>query len=206
MTRNFDDEKKEPQPIIIQDLRHSRAGEEEAEAEPEATEAQAEAVAPPEPAAQEPPVMEVLEPVPPAAPAEQVLDGHDHAAHAHDGHEHPGHEHADAEGQEIGEEEYRQVLQIFELGLENYQKSQLGIYIQFALIHLGRMPHPVTGLVATDTAKARFAIDLLHVCFSHLEPGLQPAELKEFQSVLAQLQMTYAQLAGNAPLPPEPEA
>ena len=217
MTRNFDDENREPPQIVIQDLRHSRSGEEEV-AEEEPAE-QPEAVQPPEAST---PAEPAAEPVSANRPDMEVVEaptgaqdspgqamhgsqaGHDHHDHAHD------HDHGEgADGQQIDEAAYQQVLQIFEMGLDNYQKSQLGIYIQFALIHLGRMPHPVTGLVATDTERARFAIDLLHVSFTHLEKELQPQEKQEFQSVLAQLQMTYAQIAGNVPRPPggnEPEA
>ncbi|MCB1218121.1 DUF1844 domain-containing protein [bacterium] len=203
MTKYFDDDQKEPPEIIIQDLRHSRGA--EAEEEEEQPEPQ------PEPAAAEPqstgaaPQMEVVEA--PAAPAAAM---HDHDLE-HDQHDHDhNHEHGDGSmDEQMAEAEYRQVLQIFELGLNNYQKSQLGIFIQFALIHLGRTPHPATGLVATDLDKARFAIDLLHVSYTHLERELQPQERQEFQSVIAQLQMLYTQLAGNAPMPPqgsEPEA
>ena len=215
MTRNFDDEKREPQPIIIEDLRHSRAGEEEEAEEPE-VEAAAEppAAAPPAPAAAPMEILEPLssEPLPigagrefelPQADAEHNLD-HPHELdheHVHD------HDHGDGQDEAVDEAEYRHLLQIFELGIDNYQKNQIGIYIQFALIHMGRAPHPVTNLVATDLPMARFAIDLLHICFTHLEPGLQPQERQEFQSVLASLQMTYTQLAGNLPVPPVlPEA
>ena len=204
MTKYFDDDQKEPPEIIIQDLRHSRGA--EAEEEEEQPEPQ------PEPAAAEPqstgaaPQMEVVEA--PAAPAAAM---HDHDLE-HDQHDHDhNHEHGDGSmDEQMAEAEYRQVLQIFELGLNNYQKSQLGIFIQFALIHMGRAPHPVTGLVATDMKRARFAIDLLHVSYTHLEEELQAQEKREVQSVIAQLQMLYTQLAGNAPMPPdsgaEPEA
>ncbi|MEZ5337981.1 MAG: DUF1844 domain-containing protein [bacterium] len=198
MTKYFDDDQKEPPEIIIQDLRHSRGAEEE-ELQPEPEQA---AAAEPQSAGAAP-QMEVVEA--PAAPAAAM---HDHD-HEHDHHDHD-HDHGDGSmDEQLAEAEYRQVLQIFELGLNNYQKSQLGIFIQFALIHLGRTPHPATGLVATDLDKARFAIDLLHVSYTHLERELQPQERQEFQSVIAQLQMLYTQLAGNAPMPPqgsEPEA
>jgi hypothetical protein len=212
MTRNFDDEKREPQPIIIEDLRHSRDGQADEEPQPEqaAPQAAPAAAAEPEsieaPTAPEAPAMEVLEPpraeanpvgagqeFEPPRPASQQTASHDHD-HDHD------HDHGDDEAQQA---EYMQLLQIFELGLDNYQKNQIGIYIQFAIIHLGRAPHPVTNLVATDLPMARFAIDLLHVTYTNLEPGLQPEERQEFKSVLSNLQLTFAQLAGNVPVPPE---
>lgn len=205
MTRNFDDDNKEPPEIIIQDLRHSREGGDEedeqatqAEEAPEAADAGEPGAA--EESASDQPVMEVVEP-PQAEADSSGMHGHDHDQEEDAGNGQPQ--------DPMEQAAMQQVMQIFEMGLDNYQKSQLGIYIQFALIYLGRMPHPVTGLVATDTDKARFAIDLLHVSFSHLESELQPQEKQEFQSVLAQLQMAYTQVAGNAPVPPsgtEPEA
>ncbi|MCB1186982.1 DUF1844 domain-containing protein [bacterium] len=213
MTRYFDDDEKEPPEIIIQDLRHSRGAEAEEE------EAVEEAAVPEQPAADAVPEapaprMEVVEaPESPGdgngSPVEHAQ--HDHHHHDHGEHDHHDHDHGEGSMEEqIAEAEYRQVLQIFELGLDNYQRSQLGIYIQFALIHMGRAPHPVTGLVATDMKRARFAIDLLHVSYTHLEEELQAQEKREVQSVIAQLQMLYTQLAGNAPMPPdsgsEPEA
>ena len=215
MTRYFDDDEKEPPEIIIQDLRPSRGAEadEEEAAVPEQPAAEA---APEVPA----PRMEVVEaPESPGdgngSPAEHAHHGHHHGEHDHHDHDHDHHDHDHDHGdgsmeEQIAEAEYRQELQIFELGLDNYQRSQLGIYIQFALIHMGRAPHPVTGLVATDMKRARFAIDLLHVSYTHLEEELQAQEKREVQSVIAQLQMLYTQLAGNAPMPPdsgaEPEA
>jgi len=206
MTRNFDDDKREPQPIIIEDLRHSRDSDaaEEDPAQLAETQQAAEGAAAPLAGSEQVP-MEVLEP-PQAEPLPMGAGQEFEAPRADAQHNHD-HDQEHGNGQEADEAEYGQLLQIFELGLDNYQKNQIGIYIQFALIHLGRTAHPVTNLVATDLPMARFAIDLLHLCFTHLEPGLQPQERQEFQSVLASLQMTYTQMAGNMPVPPvTPEA
>lgn len=205
MTRNFDDEKREPQPIIIEDLRHSRDNQADEEPEEAARPAMPrdEPVKATAPAAPQAPAMEVMEP--PRGEANPVGAGQEFEPPqpAADQSQSQSYDHAHEPGSAAEQAEYMQLLQIFELGLDNYQKNQLGIYIQFAIIHLGRAPHPVTNLIATDLHMARFAIDLLHVCYTHLEPQLATEERQEFKSVLSNLQLTFAQLAGNVPVPPE---
>lgn len=103
--------------------------------------------------------------------------------------------------------EMEQLKLIFDAGLTNYLGGQLGILINFALISLGRAPNPATGLVATDMAHAKLAIDLLEVMARGLKDSFPKEEITHVNNVVGELKYTFLQAAANSPgSSEEPEA
>jgi hypothetical protein len=175
--------------IEVADMRHTRE--------------LAEPAAPPEPAIPAPPAAPEPKAEPAKAPEPEVaaeveeeigmLDQHE----PHDPHE--GHEHG-----EPGEDdpavafEMEQLRLLFGAGLTAYLRGQLGLLFNFALISLGRMPNPATGIVAADLEKARLAIDMFEFIASRIQGELQGAERNEVLQLVAELKYSFMQMAQAA--------
>lgn len=94
--------------------------------------------------------------------------------------------------------EMEQLRLLFGSGLSAYLRGQLGLLFNFALISLGRMPNPATGIVATDLDKARLAIDVFEFIVSRIQGELQGAERNEVLQLVAELKYSFMQLAQSA--------
>jgi hypothetical protein len=206
----YEGEEKEPGlgEIQVADLRHTR----ELAEPPEAPAAAPSEPAPPEKQAAPAPAVE-----PPAdVEVETEVGMHEaaaataeHGAHDHHAGEHEGHAH---EGQ--GEEgaasafEMEQLRLLFGGGLTAYLRGQLGLLFNFALISLGRMPNPATGIVAIDLDKAKTAIDVFEFLITRIQAELQPTERTETMNLIAELKYLFMQqaqaAAPQAPVMPGP--
>jgi hypothetical protein len=186
---NFDDsERRPPQPVIIEDLRHRRDAEEEEEAEA------------PEPAAEAP------QPAPAGGDASAPSAVHEAAApEAGPGQRGPaveGDGSTELTPDELSaaqEAEYAYLMQLFQLGLPGYLRSQLGILLNFALINLGRAANPATGLIGADLDQAKLAIDALEFILARLQASLEPRERTEMLQMLSELKYTFMQAVSAAP-------
>jgi hypothetical protein len=186
---NFDErERREPQPVVIEDLRHRRDVEEEPE----------EAAFEPQPAPAPEPVAVSTPPPPPATPAAAAAAAPPSAAELGAALEPTEEELAAAQ-----EAEYAYLMQVFQLGLPAYLHSQLGILLNFALINLGRAANPVTGIVAADLDQAKLAIDALEFILSRLQASLEPAERTQMLQMLSELKYTFMQSLSAAAGPPK---
>lgn len=193
---NNDDRNREP---IINDLRHSRAG--DVEAEPTPPEPEPEVEAPVEP---EEPVAAPEEAEPVIAEAEPVEASAETASEAA----------APAEGQpQMDEAEYQraemeQMKMIFGMGLKGYLSGQIALLINFTMINLGRAPNPATGLVSTDLEGARVTIDLLEKIMGYVSGELKPTDQASLTNLVSELKYSYVQAAANpqAGIPDPPEA
>jgi hypothetical protein len=189
--------------IEVADLRHTRelAEPPEAPAPAPAKPAKPEPAAAPAPPVEPPADVEVETEVgmhEAAAPAE-------HDGHAHDGHDHGAHEH-EAAGEEDAASafEMEQLRLLFGGGLTAYLRGQLGLLFNFALISIGRMPNPATGIVAVDLDKAKLAIDVFEFLITRIQNELQPAERTETLNLVAELKYLFMQQA-QAAAPQAPE-
>ncbi len=182
--------------VEVADMRHSRELAEPAPApEPPPPPVALESTpAPPPPAAAE------AEPEPPEDEAEVETEiGMPESAepHAeHEGHEHEGHEH---EGEDAASAfEMEQLRLLFGGGLIVYLRSQIGLLFNFALISLGRMPNPATGIVAVDLDKAKLSIDMFEFIVTRIQAELNPTERNETLNLVAELKYTFMQQAQAA--------
>lgn len=176
--------------IEVADLRHTR---ELAEPEP--------------PPAPEPPAAEATPPdtpkhkAEPAKPPElEVLPEVEEEIGMPEEHdEHAGHQHgAPGEDDPAAAFEMEQLRLLFGAGLTAYLRGQLGLLFNFALISLGRMPNPATGIVATDLEKARLSIDMFEFIVGRIQAELQGAERNEVLQLVAELKYSFMQLAQAA--------
>jgi hypothetical protein len=94
--------------------------------------------------------------------------------------------------------EYAYLMQLFQLGLHGYLRSQLGILLNFALISLGRAPNPSTGLVTADLDQAKLAIDSMEFIMLRVQASMQPQERAEMTQWLSDLKYTFMQSLGGA--------
>jgi len=62
-----------------------------------------------------------------------------------------------------------------------------------AAIHLGDMPHPLTGKTEVNLAEARFHIDMLGVLQEKTRGNLTPEEAKALDAVLFDLRMRFVE-------------
>jgi CTP:molybdopterin cytidylyltransferase MocA len=62
-----------------------------------------------------------------------------------------------------------------------------------AAIHLGDMPHPLTGKTEVNLAEARFHIDMLGVLQEKTRGNLTPEEAKALDTVLFDLRMRFVE-------------
>lgn len=199
----YEGEEKEPGPgeIEVADLRHTRELAEPAEAP---------AAAPAEPA--KPEQSAPAAPAPTPEPPEDVEvetevgmheAGDAHAAH--EGHDHATHEHEAPGGEDAASAfEMEQLRLLFGAGLTAYLRGQLGLLFNFALISLGRMPNPATGIVAIDLEKAKIAIDVFEFLVTRIQGELQPTERTETLNLIAELKYIFMQQA-QAAAPQAPE-
>jgi len=202
---NFDEQdRKAPQPVVIEDLRHRRDVEDDEE-EAAAEETPPAAPPIPEPSAAEP------APAPPAAAVVSTAAATPAPAAAEAApHEPPSYEVREPTEEELAaaqEAEYAYLMQIFQLGLPAYLHSQLGILLNFALINLGRAANPVTGVIAADLDQAKLSIDTLEFILSRLQAALEPAERTQMLQMLSELKYTFMQALnavgpGGASVPP----
>lgn len=176
--------KEQPGEVEVADLRHSR---ELAEPEP------APAPPPPPPGVTEsapPPPSAVTAPEPPEEEAEVENEigmpesAEEHAAHA-------GEDAASAF-------EMEQLRLLFGGGLVTYLRSQIGLLFNFALIALGRMPNPATGIVAVDLDKSKMAIDTFEFIVTRIQAELNANERSEMLNLIAELKYTFMQQAQAA--------
>ncbi len=208
----YKDEKEQEQPkkILINDSRHSRDGREASEpepevvaepvaVEPEVVEAPAEPVQPTEPAGLPPEPIQFQQPQEPVATQTPVDE--------------PSSQPPPAGGQPGEEEmtpqqaaEMEQIKLIFGAGIKTYLGGQLGIFVNFALVYLGRAPNPATGLVATNLEDARLAIDLLEVVVNGLKADFPEEEAANVANILNELKYTYMQASQGTAPPTEPTA
>lgn len=191
---NFDDrDKRPPQPVIIEDKRHR--GDEDEAAEPEAE------AAPEAPSVEAPPVVSVSpdhevwpqEPDP-LATAQDIASDADSLSP----------EELAAMG-ELSEEqlnaaqqaEMAYLMQLFQLGQTGYLRSQLGVLLNFAMINLGRMPNPATGIVTADLEQAKTAIDVFEFILVKVQAQLDPRERAELTQLLSDMKYTFMQALGG---------
>ena len=107
--------------------------------------------------------------------------------------------------EEIAAFEAAQLRQVFAAGLTNYLLSHLNFLLNFAVIYLGRMPNPATGLISPDLEKAKTAIDLLDFIYSHVQKELPAQERTGVEQILADLKLSFMQaVTSAAPPPPKP--
>ena len=183
-------DQEEQQGVVISDKRHSR-NEDEVAAAPEDEKARAE------------PELEVVEPdaetqsgeapaeEQPEVPAPPEQPQPDPAAEA------------PAEGMPQSAE-MDQLKLIFDAGISSYLAGQISMFINFALIYLGRAPNPASGLVATDIKKAKMAIDTLEFVSNQINEELPEAEQQQLAGIVADLKYTFMQAASGGPAPTPP--
>jgi hypothetical protein len=183
--------------VVISDLRHTRSLEEiEKMPEPPA-EKPAEA---PAPAAEAPPE----KPAPAAPPAPEAVAS---AAEIEEEIGRPEAEHQHAHEGQMSEEEaafeMEQLRMIFGAGLTAYLHNQLGMLLNFSMIHLGRAPNPATGIVSTDLDKARIAIDTMEFIVSRIQAELPPDERAGAIKLIGELKYVYMQMvSAGSVIPP----
>jgi hypothetical protein len=97
--------------------------------------------------------------------------------------------------------EMEQLRMLFGGGLSAYLRSQLGLLFNFALIALGRMANPASGIVSVDVDKARLAIDVFEFLVAKLHPELSTEERTEMVNLLAELKYLFMQQRPPAPPP-----
>jgi hypothetical protein len=184
MAGNDKHQEQEEQPwVIISDKRHSR---DENAAEAEAQEQTAKPESKPQAAAPPPP--------PPVTPAEPAAAKAEPVAQAA----------GPAEDDLAHAAEMEQLKLIFEAGLTSYLAGQISMFINFALIYLGRAANPATGLVAVDIKKAKSAIDTLEFVSAQIREELPAAEQKQLAAIVADLKFNFTQTAITSdPLPPK---
>lgn len=68
-----------------------------------------------------------------------------------------------------------------------------------ALIHLGRMSHPVTGKRAVDLPNAKYTIDLLGILEEKTTGNLTDEEAAYLQAALRELRVAYTQSGDEPP-------
>lgn len=202
---NFDErDKHPPQPVVIEDKRHGRVDEEIDDSAGD-EEAQAEAVDSP------PPVVSV-------SPEQELwpsgADGHETAASqsaasasseavAADALDDLG-ELTDEQLAAAQQAEMAYLMQLFQLGQTGYLRSQLGVLLNFAMINLGRMPNPATGIVTANLEEAKVAIDIFEFILVKLQAQLEPRERMELTQLLSDMKYTFMQALGGgaATVPP----
>ena len=97
------------------------------------------------------------------------------------------------------------LMQLFQLGLPAYLRSQLGVLLNFAMINLGRMPNPASGIVTVDLEQAKLAIDVFEFILVKVQAQLDPRERLELTQLLSDMKYTFMQaLGGPGGVPPVP--
>jgi hypothetical protein len=184
----YEADAQEPGPgeVEVADMRHSRelAEPPAPPAPPEPPAAAPAAPAPPPPA----PVAAAPEP-PEDAPEVETEIGMHAEAEPHEPHE--GEDAASAF-------EMEQLRLLFGGGLTVYLRSQIGLLFNFALISLGRMPNPATGIVAIDLDKAKLAIDMFEFIVLRIQAELEPNERAETLNLVKELKYAFMQQAQAA--------
>ncbi len=67
------------------------------------------------------------------------------------------------------------------------------------LVHLGKMPNPVSGATGVDLANAKYSIDLLAILQEKTKGNLSPEEEEQLTGILRDLRLTYVEVAGKKP-------
>jgi hypothetical protein len=116
--------------------------------------------------------------------------------HAHT-HKHPA-EQAPPEGEE-------QAVNIFDLGIEGFLEYNLGMIYQFALVYLGLIANPTSGLIARDLERAKLCIDVFEFLSGKVKALLPKEAQDELGRVTKDLKMNFIQVAASpTPAPPAP--
>lgn len=72
-----------------------------------------------------------------------------------------------------------------------------------ALMALGEVAHPVTGLAQPDPEQARYLIDILGLLHEKTQGNLSPEEASLLEGLLYELRMKYVEKTqGGPPVPP----
>jgi hypothetical protein len=119
--------------------------------------------------------------------------------HAEDG---PEGEYTEEQLAAAQQAEMAYLMQVFQLGLPTYLRSQLGVLLNFALINLGRAPNPATGLVTADLDQAKLAIDMFEFILVKVQAQIDPRERAELAQLLSELKYTFMQAIGGPGVPP----
>ncbi len=101
-----------------------------------------------------------------------------------------------------GAKEQFKAVSVFQLGIDEYLKHSLGIYLNFAYIYMGLMPNPETGILTPDLAKAKLSIDTFEFAFEKVKPSLNKQEQAELTRVLRDLKMNFLNIASSPPKQP----
>jgi hypothetical protein len=181
---------------IIEDKRHIRDVDDEAEVAEEEAQPKPEPAAAPE--AAEPALEAVAGPAPvPTTPVEELAKEQP-AGPAVGDEGVPADVPTEEELAQMQQAEYAYLMQLFQLGLHGYLRSQLGILLNFALISLGRAPNPSTGLVTADLDQAKLAIDAMEFTMVRVQASMPPQEKAEMVQWLSDLKYTFMQSLSGA--------
>ncbi len=73
----------------------------------------------------------------------------------------------------------------------------VGGFAYQTLVHLGKMPNPLTGETGIDLANAKYSIDLLGILKEKTQGNLTPEEEEQLSSILRDLRLTYVEASGK---------
>lgn len=90
--------------------------------------------------------------------------------------------------------------ELAEVGFSNFLLS----LATTAMVGLGEMPDPATGLVAQNVESARQMIDILGMLKEKTQGNLNPEETRLLEGLLYELRMKYVAVQGGGPAPGPP--
>ncbi len=73
----------------------------------------------------------------------------------------------------------------------------VGGFAYQTLVHLGKMPNPMSGETGVDLANAKYSIDLLGILQEKTKGNLTPEEDEQLTGILRDLRLTYVETAGK---------
>jgi hypothetical protein len=125
---------------------------------------------------------------PEAEPAAKKETAHAHA--------HPHKPAAEAQP-EAGQE----AVNLFDIGIEGFLEYNMGMVYQFAVVYLGLVANPTSGLITRDLERAKLCIDAFEFISGKLHDYLPPEAHEEISRVTKDLKLNFIQIAAS-PAPP----